>query len=128
MLPDPGGQAANHSNKCCYAMTECTRAGGGGLHVVAANEHDEHAAAQEAMAMAAAGMHPNIVRYHCAWMEDAAQPGEHHVYILMEACADSLVGQRVVSRAPMREPELLDLLRQARTCQPSCHTSGAPIG
>ena len=70
--------------------------------------------------MAAAGTHPHIVRYHCAWMEDAAQPGEHHVYILMEACADSLVGQRVVSQAPMREPELLDLLRQARSCQPIC--------
>ena len=70
--------------------------------------------------MAAAGTHPNIVRYHCAWMEDAAQPGEHHVYILMEACADSLVGQRVVSQSPMREADLLDLLRQARSCQPIC--------
>ena len=92
-----------------------------GLHLVAAKEHDWHAAAQEAMAMAAAGTHPNIVRYHSAWMEDAAQPGEHHVYILMEACTDSLVGQRVVSQAPMREPELLDLLRQARSRQSSCH-------
>jgi len=71
-------------------------------------------AAQEAMAMAAAGMHANVVRYYGAWTEDAPGEAGRHVYILMEPCAESLGMRRIVCKAPLREAELLDVLRQAR--------------
>ncbi|KAK9821243.1 hypothetical protein WJX81_008325 [Elliptochloris bilobata] len=69
---------------------------------------------QEVMAMAAAGVHANIVRYHCAWAEvNAEEPyGGHHIYILMEPCTESLGMRRLVTKAPMREAELLEVLRQ----------------
>jgi hypothetical protein len=91
-----------------FACASERRAGRAGLRAYVLD------AAQEAMAMAAAGMHANVVRYYGAWTEDAPGEAGRHVYILMEPCAESLGMRRIVCKAPLREAELLDVLRQAR--------------
>lgn len=70
--------------------------------------------------MAAAGSHPNIVRYYSAWTEQRAEG--QHFYILMEKCDVSLGTKHLLDGQPFREDELLDILRQvlAPTCVLSC--------
>lgn len=67
--------------------------------------------AQEAMAMAASGAHPNIVRYYSSWTEQQAEG--QYFYILMEKCDVSLGTKHLLDGQPYREDELLDILRQA---------------
>lgn len=65
---------------------------------------------QEAMAMAAAGSHPNIVRYYSSWTE---QQGEGQMlYILMELCNMSLATQQSLGDHSFKEAELVEILRQ----------------
>ena len=71
---------------------------------------------QEAMAMAASGSHPNIVRYYSSWTEQQAEG--QYFYILMEKCDVSLGTKHLLDGQPFREDELLDILRQVR---PPCH-------
>ena len=68
---------------------------------------------QEAMAMAAAGAHPNVVRYYSAWTERQAEG--QYFYILMEKCEVSLGTKHLLDGQPFREDELLDILRQVWT-------------
>lgn len=67
-------------------------------------------ALQEAMAMAASGSHPNIVRYYSSWTEQQAEG--QYFYILMEKCDVSLGTKHLLDGQPFREDELLDILRQ----------------
>ena len=68
---------------------------------------------QEAMAMAASGAHPNVVRYYSAWTERQAEG--QYFYILMEKCEVSLGTKHLLDGQPFREDELLDILRQVWT-------------
>ena len=72
--------------------------------------HSTGSAPQEAMAMAASGAHPNIVRYYSAWTEQQAEG--QYFYILMEKCDVSLGTKHLLDGQPFREDELLDILRQ----------------
>ena len=64
------------------------------------------------MALAAAGMHVNIVRYYSAWTEQVGD-GEHF-YILMERCEASLGTKMCILGETFKEAELLEVLRQER--------------
>ncbi len=69
---------------------------------------------QEAMALAAAGSHPNIVRYYSSWTE---QQGDGQLfYILMEKCDVSLGTKQSLGARSFKEAELLEILRQVQCC------------
>lgn len=69
-----------------------------------------HNSWQEIQALAAAGCHHNIVRYYFAWLEE--ERGGVHFYIQMGKCRSSL-GQRFsVDKTPLRESELVEILKQ----------------
>lgn len=60
--------------------------------------------------MAAAGTHPNIVRYYSSWTE---QQGDGQLfYILMEKCDESLGQKQTFGDRSFKEAELLEILRQ----------------
>ena len=65
--------------------------------------------------------HPNIVRFYDAWMEPAGD-GEH-CFIQLEKCGEHL-GMRISCGGDaFTEPELLDVLKQARPCSKPCMLS-----
>lgn len=66
--------------------------------------------------MAAAGVHANIVRYYFAWME--AERDGVHFYIQQEKCGSSLGQRFCVDKRPLKEAELVDILRQVATSTP----------
>lgn len=62
--------------------------------------------------MAAAGTHPNIVRYYSSWTE---QQGDGQLfYILMEKCDESLGHKQKFGDRSFKEAELVEILRQVR--------------
>ncbi|CAK0734469.1 hypothetical protein CVIRNUC_000435 [Coccomyxa viridis] len=77
---------------------------------------------QEAMAMAASGAHPNVVRYYSAWTERQAEG--QYFYILMEKCEVSLGTKHLLDGQPFREDELLDILRQIGEALQHLHSLG----
>lgn len=81
---------------------------------------------QEAMAMAASGAHPNVVRYYSAWTERQAEG--QYFYILMEKCEVSLGTKHLLDGQPFREDELLDILRQVWTSAECGHDIKASTG
>jgi len=70
-----------------------------------------HACLQEVQALAAAGVHDHIVRYYGSWLEDQGE-GALHFYIQLEKCETSLGHRFSVERAPLKEAELVNILRQ----------------
>lgn len=74
---------------------------------------------QEIQALAAAGPHPGIARYHGAWLEQRSG-GEHSVFIQMEMCGMTLGSRLAIQGHPFREAELLDVLAQACDPSPTC--------
>ena len=67
---------------------------------------------QEAMALAAAGSHPNIVRYYSSWTEQ--QGNGQLFYILMEKCDVSLGTKQSLGARSFKEAELVEILRQVQ--------------
>lgn len=66
---------------------------------------------QEVHALAAVGSHPNLVRYHTAWIEKEAGLDGEHLYIQLEACDTSLGNLRALNN-PSKDAELVELLHQ----------------
>ena len=62
-------------------------------------------------ALAAAGVHDHIVRYYGSWLEEQGEGGMHF-YIQLEKCESSLGHRFMVERAPMKEAEMVDIVRQ----------------
>ncbi|BDA40733.1 Wee1-like protein kinase [Coccomyxa sp. Obi] len=77
---------------------------------------------REAMAMAAAGTHPNIVRYYSSWTE---QQGDGQLfYILMEKCDESLGHKQAFGDRSFKEADLLEILRQVAEALQHLHARG----
>lgn len=70
---------------------------------------------QEVHALAAVGSHPNLVRYHTAWIEKEAGLDGEHLYIQLEACDTSLGNLRALNN-PTKDAELVELLHQVTCC------------
>ena len=80
---------------------------------------------QEIQALAASGAHPNVVRFFSSWVEE--QRNGVHFYIQLERCGSSL-GQRFsVDHRPLKETELVDILRQVCSVFPSNHCCGCCV-
>jgi hypothetical protein len=73
-------------------------------------------AGQEVHAWAAVRPHPSIVRYYTSWLEAADAAGGEYGYIALERCDVSLWVQMSVGLRRFKEPELLQVLKQARRC------------
>jgi len=78
---------------------------------------ERRAAQAEAQALAAAGGHPWLVRYHCAWWE------ESRLHIQLELCGGSL-GGRAAAGPPMPPPELALMLRCVASALAHLHAAG----
>lgn len=65
---------------------------------------------QEAQVLAHIPPHPHIVGYYTSWTERAAEGGEY-LFHQLEKC-DVSVGSLISLREPLREADVLELLRQ----------------
>lgn len=77
---------------------------------------------QEVQALAAVQSHPNIVHYYTCWAEQDVH-GEHF-YIQLELCEKSLQDVFSGNNTPMKETELVDILKQLASALHHIHSRG----
>lgn len=78
---------------------------------------------QEAAALAAAGAHPSLIRYHTSWAEPGPGGGTL-VYIATELCGVSLGTKRAVHGEPLGEKELTAVASQIGDALAHLHRRG----
>eukprot|EP01122_Echinamoeba_exundans_P010347 TRINITY_DN3856_c0_g2_i1.p1 TRINITY_DN3856_c0_g2~~TRINITY_DN3856_c0_g2_i1.p1 ORF type:complete len:934 (+),score=187.11 TRINITY_DN3856_c0_g2_i1:147-2948(+) len=82
------------------------------------NQVDKQRCLNEVYLLAAMGTHPNIIRYHSAWIEEQ----DMTIYIQTEYCnMGSLTQYALKQPQPMSEAELLDILRQVASALDYLH-------
>lgn len=77
---------------------------------------------QEVQALAVLPPHPHVVQYYTAWRE-LGERGGAHLYIQLECCEASLAAHASLGD-PLRQPELLELLRQMASALAHLHAHG----
>ncbi|KAG2494371.1 hypothetical protein HYH03_007428 [Edaphochlamys debaryana] len=77
----------------------------------------------EMQALAAVQPHPHIVGMYDAWFDTDTRGDAEQAYIKLELCGESL-GDVVKRRVPLREPEVLEILRQMASALRRIHEVG----